>query len=266
MTSAQPMLSRLPEGRTPLATRMVAVLSRVLLAGIAFFMLVSCGRPLVAPRVLAAPYRPTQVWAVAPFANESGVSIADGLTIAEMMAYEAQEVRGVDVIAVNRVLFTMRQLNMPAVASRADAEALMNALHVDALLVGTFTAYDPYPPLTLGLAVQLYQRPDGLDGSGLDPRTLSREPRDDAQPGAFAPTNPVAQAAALFDARNHATLARLQNYAAARHVPESAYGAREYEVSMELFTRFAAYSLLESVLAAEHHRVGPAAPTTAPPA
>ena len=41
-------------------------------------------------------------------------------------------------------------------------------------------------------------------------------------PGGMGPRNPVAQAAGIFDASSHETLAHLQQYATGRSVPDSA--------------------------------------------
>ena len=91
--------------------------------------------PLTPPIALASPYDQPQVWAVAPFVNESGVSIVKADRIADAFAEQAEQINGVAVIPVNRVLAAMHRLQMPWVASPAEALSLMNTLGVDGLII-----------------------------------------------------------------------------------------------------------------------------------
>jgi hypothetical protein len=221
----------------------------------AFMLLVSgCGPQLEQPTMLAAPYGQPMLWGVAPFANESGVSLVDTARVADAFIAEAQQVRGVDTVPVNRVIAAMRELNLAAVASRADALTIMNLLELDGLIVGTVTAYDPYRPMTLGLAIELYSSPRLLQ-TDLDPRALAERTSGEPSPGEIGPRFPVAAAAGVFDAGNHATLMQLETYATGRSEPESAYGDDIYLVSMELYTKFACHRLLHDLLANEQARL-----------
>jgi hypothetical protein len=220
-------------------------------------MVAACSQP--PPReTLVAPYYPTQVWAVAPPMNESGVSIVDTGAVADMIAQELQSVEGIDVLPVNRVLAAMRHLQMESVATAEDARVLLNLLDVDAVLIGSVTAWDPYPPLRLGLATQVHglkrARSETTDPTALV-RTTAGEPA-----GPASDVRPLATAAAIFDARDQATLSQLELYAASRHEPDSAYGPEVYLVSLDLFTQFATHRLLHDLLWQERMR---AASTTA---
>ena len=233
---------------------------RLLLIG-AFLMMHGCGSRLTPPAALQAPYQQSQLWGAVPFANESGVSVVDSAAVADAFVEEAQQVRGIDTIPVNRVIAAMRELGRDAIVSDGDALALMNVLDLDGLAVGTVTAYDPYRPMRLGLAVQLYVR-DASSRSGVDPRRLGQSISGAAAPGELGPPRPKAQAAGVFDATNHQTLKRLREYAAGRSEPESAYGEDIYLVSMELYTNFVCHQLLRELLTKEWSRVVLAAEET----
>lgn len=206
--------------------------------------------------VLVAPYAEPQAWAIAPFRNESGTSVPDGAAMADALAAELQQVRGVDVIPVNRVILAMRRAGLERFETPVEVLAVMNVLNVDGLIVGTITAYDPYRPMTLGLAVELHVRQPGPYGSDLDPRTLSMRSSGDTLPGEYGPANPVAISAGIFGAEDHRVLEALARYATGRSEPDSAYGESIYLVSMEWYSRFVSHQLLQSLLAQEQARLG----------
>ena len=52
---------------------------------------------------------------------------------------------------------------------------------------GTMTAYDPYQPLKLGAAIQLYRRERQHHASDIDPVELTRAPTERAHPSRRAP-------------------------------------------------------------------------------
>lgn len=212
---------------------------------------------LVQPVMLKAPYEREQVWAVAPFANESGTLLVDTARIADAFAYQIQEAHGLNSIPVNRVIAAMRQLEMPAVQSQADAAALLNLLGVDGLIVGTVTAYNPYRPMTLGAAIELHASASDRAAGAFDTRTLSRSASDSFSPGGFASQTLRAQAAGIFDASNHETLAWLNSYAQGRSEPRSAYGKDIYLVRMDMYAQFVSFKLLHELLKNEQMRLSP---------
>jgi hypothetical protein len=228
--------------------------------------LVICGcankEKLEPPTALASPYERMQLWAVAPFNNESGVSIVKSDRVADLFAEQAEQVHGINAIPLNRVMLAMRKLEMRTVASPRDAASLMNALGVDGLIVGTITAYDPYQPPKIGAAIQLYQRDRPHRQSDIDPVEITRAPTEIALPGMLGSDMPMAQASGVFDAGNHETLAQLDEYAAGRTEPNSAYGKRIYTVNMEMYTQFVAYRLMHDLLESERIRLMP--PATQP--
>jgi len=254
MTSVQTMHTETlrTSHRSPLrvSTALLITSLFVLIAG-------GCGPRLKQPTTLQSPYDADELWAVAPFANESGVSVVDRDRVADMFALETEQIAGVSAIPVNRVLQAMRDLGIESIESELDAAVLMDVLNADALLVGTVTSWDPYRPPTLGLAVELYRREHDTR-QRVDPVELTRAPAGDPSLGELA-GGPVAQAADVFDAKNHRTLARLEHYADARTHPDSAYGRDIYLVRMDLYTQFASYWLLRDLLARERIRVTPVA-------
>jgi len=204
---------------------------------------------------LASPYVHGRLWAVAPLRNESGVSRVDGARMADAFAQQVQLVSGIDCLPVNRVLLVMDTLNIREVTTPAQAESVRRALHVDGLIVGTITEYDPYRPPKLGAAIQLFSSDDDDIVSSIDPVALSRSAREPAAPAARRGHLPTAQAAGMFDATDHEVLYALGAYARGRTEPDSAYGPDIYLVSMEMYTQFVAHELLARLLQQEQTRL-----------
>jgi len=265
MTSAQSMQ---PDGRIRRVRRRT---TRALVRfGIALMVLALAGcetnERLQPPIALNSPYPSRQVWAIAPFANESGFSMIRPDRIADLFAAQTEQINGVDVVPVNRVLMAMRKADMHGIATPGDARTLMNLLGVDGLIVGTITAYDPYPPPKLGAAVQLYHRDVEPAPGWLNPIEVTRARTEHVYPGALANNMPTAQASGMFDSTNHETLMQLDQFSAGRTEPGGAYGQRIYLVNMELYTQFVAYRLLHDVLESERIRLMPPPPATQPAA
>ncbi len=225
---------------------------------IAWSLLLTCGctAHLEPPNALIAPYESQQLWAVVPFANESGVSIVDPYRSAELFTREVQQVSKLNTVPANRVINAMQKLDMSAVNTVADAMQLANMLNVDGIVIGTITDYEPYPPLTLGMAVQLFDVKHNRIRN-FDPQKLTRSPKGTASPGELGHTGPVAQATGVFDSTNHETLAQLQKYSKGRYDPDGAYGKDIYLVRMELYTQFVSYRLIHDLLLSERVRLMP---------
>jgi hypothetical protein len=218
-----------------------------------------CQPTLTRPIGLENPRKGTRLWAVAPFANESGVSIVDPNRVADLFTQQLQQVGGINSVPVNRVLLAMRHLDIRSVSTPAEALALIDALGVDALVVGTVTAYDPYPPPTLGMAVQVFTAGSHRSSSSIDPQALVRSSRgDEAVPDVLGnPLRATAQAAGVFEARNHTTLAQLEQFATGRTQPDEAFGNDIYLNDMELYTQFVSFRLIHDLLAFERARLQP---------
>lgn len=213
------------------------------------------GPKLEPPSVLISPYRQPQLWAVVPPMNESGVSHVDELLVADMMVQEAEQIIGVTVLPVNRVVRAMRELELDVVTTAEDATLLAGVLDVDALVVGTVTAYDPYRPPVLGMALQLFRRDMSARTALSDTVQLTRSPTGEVAPAEYGPPPAVAQASGVFDASNHRVLLWLDQYATGRAMPETAYGSRIYLVRMDMYTKFVSHRLLGDLLEAEYCRL-----------
>ena len=206
---------------------------------------------------LVAPYERRQVWAVAPLRNESGSRFADGVAVADQFARRFEQARGLDVIPVNRVLAAMETLQLGQVSSEPEAMRLLRILGVDGVVVGTISAYDPYDPPRLGLAVELYTDPR-LPESTLDLRRLSLAAVDDmtrrpAQAGADG--QPVSVVSGFFDAADPAVRTWLDRYAAERGRQNPDDDPRLYRLSMDRFTEFVTYTVSSHLLRQETQRV-----------
>lgn len=225
------------------------------------FIVPSCQKPrLQKPLTLQSPYEQRELWAVAPFANESGVSIVDRFAVADTFTRQAQQINGVETVPLNRVLAAMRQLGLESIETELDAAVLMNVLNADAMIVGTVTAWDPYRPPVLGAAIEMY-RNENSRRTSIDPIGISRSTSGEPAVGEMS-AGPIAQAAGVFDAKNHQTLRWLDEFAHARTHPDSAFGNNIYLVNMDLYTQFVSFRLLHELLDRERFRLMPIAEAT----
>ncbi|MBL9032329.1 MAG: hypothetical protein JNM80_11580 [Phycisphaerae bacterium] len=223
--------------------------------------------PLTPPAALVAPYdtsRGPVLWAVAPLRNESGTTSADALAITDKVVAAAAQVRGVSALPLNRTIAAMRALGMSELKSPADAKRLAGELGADVIVVGSITAYDPYDPPKLGLALALYTRPGPAERRGqgaLDPRKLTYQPTDYRYfPRSTTPDAPGAVVSEYFDGRNHQVLMDVKSYSTGRHDPDAGIGWRRYLASMDLFCDFGSWQTVKRLLDHEWLRLAQAAP------
>ena len=212
----------------------------------------------VPPQVLVAPYDSSKgeaLWAVVPLANESGVSFADTGLVADALVSKVDEARGIACLPLNRTIGAMRARGLTAIRSPADARMLMNALGVDALLVGSITAYDPYNPPKLGIVLAIFateNRPsDGVDPMKLQAAYTDQDPKVRTQ---FL-DKPIATISEHFDGANHEVQLAIQRYASGRSEPASALGWRGMLASMDLYVEFAAHEAVSRLLEQERLRL-----------
>jgi hypothetical protein len=196
--------------------------------------------------IFAPAYAPRS-FAVAPALNLSGQRGPDPLLQADLVYQELQQVRGITVVPVNRVVQAYAGLRLRQVESPADAHAVCEALGVDALVVPTITAYDPYDPPKMGASVQLFVSQSRDRQGQLDLRQLSRasvEPRMESLPK----NADFIQASKMFDASAGTTRARVTNYAAGRIDPAGPLGEKAYYLSMDKYAAFVWHELIEETL------------------
>lgn len=238
MTSAQTMLTTL--------TLALAVCLTPIMGGCA---LTKSRDELSPPGVIVAPYDAGSgdvLWAVIPPLNESGTSIADQSAIGDAIVAAAQGVRGVRCLPLNRSTDALRALELTnGIESSGDAFRLAEYLGVDAVLVGSITAYDPYDPPVLGLALALYARPGSMaqtTQAKLDTRALTMAFTDfGSLSGLSFAGEPVSVVSEHLDARNHEVQFAVRAYAEGRSDQRSALRWRIYLASMDLYTQFAAH-------------------------
>ncbi|MBI1369233.1 MAG: hypothetical protein GC162_11345 [Planctomycetes bacterium] len=207
------------------------------------------------PLVYSTPYPGPKMWAVAPFRNESGTSLVDSAVVADHLAQQIQQINGIGVVPVNRVLAAMNAAQIDAVNSVGDAMKLMNLLGVDGLIVGTITAWDPYEPPKIGATIQLYARELPGGGTALDSRALTRATSTNDLPGMVRYEQPVATVSDHFDAANGAVLQRIQDYAHGRAADDEPAGWRRYIINMDLYNEFVSHELMRRLFAREWDRL-----------
>jgi len=209
----------------------------------------------------AAPYEQRQVWAVAPLRNETGSQYADGVAFADDLTHQLTVIHGIDALPVNRVLAAMAAMRLDAVTSKEQALALRDALGVDGLIVGSLTAWDPYDPPKIGIAVELYVDPIHPSRS-FDARQLTWAATEDgATPDQRyrREDQPVSTVAAYYDAADPDTRDHLDHFGKDRGKDDGKYRhhARLYRISMDLYSEFVSHMVCSRLLEAERVRTTP---------
>jgi hypothetical protein len=189
-----------------------------------------------------------QVWAVAPAVDLSGQKQVDPLLQGDLVFQHLQQVQGITVIPVNRVIEVYSSLRIDRVQSVEQARLVCDLLGCDALLVPTVTAYDAYNPPKFGAALQLFARQGALLRSPtVDVRELVRSATPGPNESAPAPGD-FHQVVGMFDAANGTTRKAVYAYAEGRNDPLGPMGAKEYFVSMDRYCGFAYHSLIEELI------------------
>ncbi len=221
-----------------------------LLAGVLFVAL-SGGCRYQAPTGLNSPWLPRQqVWAVAPLANESGVSSVDRLAITDSLILETASIEGVDVLPLNRTLDAMLalQIGLDGIPTVEEYQVLLQTIGADAIIVGTVIAYDPYQPLRLGASIQLIQSPSA-NQTAFDPRALTLSISDHMNQAHQEAPTPLIQASGIYDAENHGVLIALESYAKGRSTHDLARsGVGLYLLDMDEYSEFVFHELLSRLV------------------
>jgi hypothetical protein len=188
------------------------------------------------------------VWAVAPTVNISGVSQVDPLLNSDLVYREMQQVHGLTMIPVDRVVEVYASLKIDKVESERQAYAVCDLLGCDGLIVPTITAYDPYDPPKLGASLQLFAKPaTGAQVPRLDPHELERSPSPgNLQP--MTPTRKLVQVVGLYDAADGSVLDSAKEYAKGRSDPNGPLGASEILMSMDRYCGFVYHELISQLL------------------
>ena len=197
--------------------------------------------------IMFSPKYAPRSFAIAPALNLSGQRGPDPLLQADLVFQELQQVRGITVVPVNRVVQAYAGLGLRQVETLEQAAAVCEAIGVDALVVPTITAFDPYDPPKMGASLQTFVRLRKTR-DGVNVRELGRSATERVQPG--AKNADFIQAAKLFDAAAGTTRIRVSEYARGRVDPTGALGEREFFMNMDRYASFVWHELIEETL---HH-------------
>jgi hypothetical protein len=193
-----------------------------------------------------------QVWAVAPALNLSGQTQVDPLLQADLVYAQLQQVQGITVVPVNRVVEVYAALRIDKVQSEQQAALVCELLGCDALLVPTVTAYDPYNPPKFGAALQLFGHTGGARPAAVDVRELARQAAP-APNESLPATGNFVQAVGMFDAANGSTRQAVFSFASGRSDPAGPLGTKEYVMNMDRFCGFVYYTLIDQLISQAGH-------------
>ena len=202
-----------------------------------------------------APY--AAVLAVAPLANESGVTI-DPRTRAEVSDDLIAAVNGVEgwaAVPLDRTLAAMAGLGMAEVRSETDARQLIATIGVDGILVGTITQWNPYDPPRFGANVLLIGDDTRLRTS-VDPQALYGRTGDADAASPSGTVRSVTDLVVDLDAVDHGTRQRLRDYADARIDVTGGFDPPEryYLMVFHRYLRFAADQVVGGLVERERRR------------
>jgi hypothetical protein len=107
------------------------------------------------------PFPQLERVAVLPFNNLSDNPYVDGDLVARAYFQQLQNIPGFVVVPLERVKTVLRAHTVE-LATVDDIQELGRQLHVDAVVVGAVTDFDPYYPPRLGLAVDWYATNPGF--------------------------------------------------------------------------------------------------------
>ena len=235
---------------TPSSRRTLLLLGVLLLSGV---LCSGCNKPNRTDRIYEDPYPLPRTLAVAPFLNQSGSDYLDVLAVTDEFYTELQQVKNLDVVAVNKVLATMSRMGIMKISNPDDAVRLVDALGIDGVIVGSITQYDPYRPPKMGMAVQLYTTGKDSDkklpAQHINPGKLARAAKPFALEAGKA-LLPRVGVVRIFDADHNDVIDRLKQYAADRAGNDRPSGWETYLTSRR-YLRFVSYEVIGEMLALE---------------
>ena len=201
-----------------------------------------------------SPLTRKQTWAVAPMVNLSGQKSADSILQADLVFQQLQQVDGLIVVPVNRVIEVMLSLHIDKINSEQHAQLICELLGCDGLIVPTITIYDPYNPPKLGAALQLFVRsPASLTKqANFNLREFARQPS--AKSAAATSGGSMLQVVGMFDSQNGSVRTALERYAKGRNDPMGPMGAREYLIVMDRYCGFVWHLLIVDMISTPKFR------------
>ncbi len=236
-----------------------SVLITVVLALITILAGAGCTPGSSIQRHYKNPYFPDK-WtlAVVPFTNLSGSDALDTDAVTDEFYTELQQIgddSGIQVIPYNRVLAAMHRMQIEKL-NESDVTALAENLGVDAIIVGTITRYDPYPPPLIGMIVQLYDRKDlrALPPAGhINPGQLARQGKTlDLRPS--PDLKPATMVIRIVDAGDNDVIERIKQYARGKGAMQSPSGWETYKTSRN-YLRFVSHEVIGEMLALQKDKL-----------
>ena len=183
-----------------------SIAGMVILSGLIFWPDVSDDEkkvPYANESQLYLPGTRQQVWAVCATQDLSGQKAVDPLLQSDMVFAELQQVHGLAVIPVNRVVEVYSAMRLEKVQNEQQARAICQALGCDGLVVPTVTAYDPYDPPMMGASLLVFCLPGAFGSQRLvDPHTLVRSPRGSAEVPESVNLSGSIQVVGMYDSRD----------------------------------------------------------------
>jgi len=205
-----------------------------------------------------SPYPQPQSLAVVPFMNLSGAQGLNVMAATDEFITELGQVQGVTVMPTNRVLAALSELEMSHVESPTDVMTLAQALDVDAVIVGSITRWQPYPPPLVSVTVQLYSHDKtGQERSSgqfhVDPATLARQ----AAPfeiGLTPPIRPQAMVQGVYDASQDQVIERMKLYDRNRDQGQTPLSYRRHMLQRN-YLRFVSHEVIGELFNQERERL-----------
>ena len=116
---------------------------------------------------------PPDLGGIPPVIDLSGQRV-DPILQADVLYEQLQQVDGLTVVPVNRVVQVYQALCLPQVQTEEQAALVCEMLGVDALVIASVTVFDPFDPPKMGASLQLFRRGGYRRPLDVDPRELAR--------------------------------------------------------------------------------------------
>ena len=133
---------------------------------------------------------------------------------------------------------------------------LAENLGAEAVIVGTITRYDPYPPPQMGMALQLYVRQDGSaqnEARHVDPGEIARIGKP-TKISSIVPISPQSMLVKILDAGQSDVVKRIKKYANSRQTDKTPYKWKKF-IAGRNFLRFVCHEMIGQLLTVEHLRI-----------
>ncbi len=209
--------------------------------------------PLPVEMPMESPYADVHTYAIAPAINLSGSRDFDPLVVSDILFGEMEQVRGLNVLPVNKTLMAMQKLGVHNIEDVRTAQHIAEVMQVDALVVPAVTAYDPYNPPTVGMILQLYT-PRLSPAGGTVAVVQGNNPGGAAPEAAGDEPEPVAQVNAMFQGTNQSVLRELHAYAEGRTEYGSALAEERFVMDVDSYMRFVCHAMVRRLMDVERTR------------